>query len=318
MKTGILSIAALLWSLAAQTLYAQPYTPFPGANTMWTEAFRYSDFYPYSFHFYKLGNQDTVINGTPYHKLYKADDTSFANAVLAGGLRDDTAARKVYFYNQSNEILLYDFSVQAGDTIHGNANNYHNNWRNDLIVHSVDSLFFNGSYHRRINLRMAFSLNNDILPAAWVEGMGNQVRGIVFPSGTLPNNGQWNELICMYQGSQPIYHNMTDWNKFDTGSLIFNDCPFSSGVGIRSETLASLRVQLYPNPVTGTSTLTLPTGHHFDWCSIYDAAGRKVAFYNVEGHEQIRIEQTNFTPGIYMYSLTGKEVQPQRGMFTIR
>lgn len=315
MKNLLLLIAAVFSLLP---LRAQSYVPFPEKATMWTEIYRYSEFYPYSLHYYRFGNGDTVVYGKTYRPLYRADDTFFTNAAFAGGLRQDTAARKVYFCTTAGEMLLYDFSVGAGDTVKGTANGNANNWHNDLIVHSIDSVLIDGSYRRRINLRMSFSPNFDILPSAWVEGLGNQVRGVIFPSGNMPNNGKWNELICMHQNGRTAYHNTTDWNKYDAENSVYADCPVPSPQAVAGLPEAAMRAQVLPNPVSGTGRLMISPAYGFSRLAIFDAMGRKRLSLNVSGRTEIKLEQRDFTAGTYIYLLTNDKGLSAHGLFTVK
>lgn len=103
----------------------QFYRPFPETDAVWTLlSIHYTAPFPsnsdeyYGSYIIQLG--DTNINANTYHKLYRypfADDSVlpyiFADTGYLGGIRQDTAARKVYVYfrNDSIERLLYDFSV---------------------------------------------------------------------------------------------------------------------------------------------------------------------------------------------------------------
>ncbi len=100
---------------------------------MWTEMYYYPDEDNHApvFHCYALKDNDTVINGNLYHKLYHSTDTIFTEDKLIGGLREDN--KKVYYYSiktvsfspeckytdiaKDTEILLYDFSFKIGDTV---------------------------------------------------------------------------------------------------------------------------------------------------------------------------------------------------------
>jgi len=307
---NLLHIAIIVWLLAPGLLRAQQYTPFPEGDVMWTEIYRRSEFDPFTLHYYRLQNGDTILNGKTYHKLYRSSDTFSTHAVYVGGLRDDTASRKVYL----GDILLYDFSVELGDTLYADL---YTHWRNDLLVHSIDSVMIGGSYHRRINLRMAFSPINDVLPSAWVEGVGNLVRGVVFTSGTLPNNGMWNELECMHQGGQPVYHNTTDWDIFDGDNSVSADCPVPYSQAIPEQQTAAPAV-LYPNPLSGTGRLVLASPSGYTQLVVYDAAGRQIASHELRGKTEVALEQGNFVAGTYTYILTRNGGQAAHGIFTVR
>jgi hypothetical protein len=67
---------------------------------------------------------DTIsYNGLKYQKLYQLSaygaSITYANKVLKGYLREDTVLKKVYFSSPlfSGDLLLYDFSVAASNTV---------------------------------------------------------------------------------------------------------------------------------------------------------------------------------------------------------
>jgi hypothetical protein len=298
--------ALLILLVFSETISGQAYVPFPDSNVIWSEANRRSSFDPITAHFYKLGNTDTVMSGTAYRRLYRSDDTLFSDNECVGGIRQDIAQKKVFFYSNYGfaayqEALLYDFSVNAGDTVFADANNNKNNWQMDLIVHSVDSVQINGQFRRRINLRFAALPNIDLLPCAWVEGVGNIVRGVVFPSGTLPNNGMWNELMCLQQNGTYVYQNTTDWNAVDTESFQLGCPPVIQGIADADADGFSCLV--YPNPATGNINLQLPQQGKVDFVQIFSLNGQLMEQRQVSTEKVITIDCKHYAKGIYIYSL---------------
>jgi|GEM_PF-2932561 len=297
---------------------AQDYVEFPDSNTIWCEAFRYSSFMPITTHFYKLGNTDTTVFGRTYRKLYRSADTTFTESEGIGGIWEDVPARKVYLGpgTASNPgTLMYHFSVAVGDTIPDSANGGDNNWTGDLLVHSIDSVLINGSYRRRINLRFAMNPSVNI-PDAWVEGMGNQVRGLKYFSGTIPNNGQWNELVCMFQDGTEIYHNTTDWNIFDPDTFSGADC-WVIITDVEDPAMTAPAVRFAPNPLETSGRFTLTTGSRFTGIALYDAQGRKRWSSPVNGRTEIPFNRSGLPAGVYYYLVSG-EGKPVSGKLLIR
>src|SRR6056297_3664257 len=123
--------------LATIQLQAQgeyEYTPFPDSNAIWSEVYRapVSENYEKDYHVLALFNEDTVINSIEYHKLFRLYDTVLnrEKAEYLGGIREDSLNRvyykglnlyEDYLYmdtNQTGEVLLYDFSLEIGDTLY--------------------------------------------------------------------------------------------------------------------------------------------------------------------------------------------------------
>ncbi|MCK4745997.1 MAG: hypothetical protein KAT15_03140, partial [Bacteroidales bacterium] len=108
------------------------YIPFPDSNCIWSEKYTHawnSGLQP-TFYTYALFDEDTIINSIVYNQLYLLYDTVIAkaNATYIGAIREDRSHR-IYFLgdghfcgigtqpNENGEIILYDFSVDVGDTI---------------------------------------------------------------------------------------------------------------------------------------------------------------------------------------------------------
>jgi len=304
------------------TASSQTYHSLPKGAAIWSEIHRHSEFVPFTMQFVKLSTTDTVIGGVTYRKVYKSSDTIFTEPEQIGGMREDTLAHRIYGYLYYGvcayqDMLMYDFNVQPGDTLKGMGNGNCVNWISDLLVHSVDSMLIDGSYRKRINLRLTFAPNVDILPSAWVEGIGNIVRGLVFSSGNMPNNGMWNELICVNEGTQTLYHDSTDWNTYDSDTtyLLFPDC-FSILQGV-----TTLRQQpavtLVPSPVVYESKLILPAGSHVMHLYIYDMSGRLLKEERLRDKQSVIIHRSDFVPGNYIWKLTSESGQVFQGKMVV-
>lgn len=118
---------------------------------------------------------DTVINGNVYHKLYTpivvhGTSCTYELPGYKGAFRNDTLNRKVYYVPPSSpsDTLLYDFNLQAGDTIKG--------WLGSDIspstVVSIDSVVVGNSYRRRWVL--------DNYSVTIIDGIGS-TYGLVVP-----------------------------------------------------------------------------------------------------------------------------------------
>src|SRR5437016_3803060 len=98
MKKCFMTLCCIASFLVAAT--AQTYQPFPEENVVWTQL-NYASQQSYEsanyYTFFIKG--DTTLNGTSYKKMYSTN--AFTEQVYPvfymGGMRQDTAARKVYF-----------------------------------------------------------------------------------------------------------------------------------------------------------------------------------------------------------------------------
>ena len=223
----------LLLLCSAYHSTAQTYYPMPMQNARWyqDESGRgFSDVYSL------ITRQDTLINGLNYttlEKHYGYNPQSPNNTgTYIGAMREDN--RVVYFYHRdsSQEMVLYDFNAQLGDTVSG--------WYGMIdisvvpciapqtcTVSDVDSIQdCNGNYRRRIRVY-----------EAWVaEGIGAST-GLFAPlMEVMLDQGYY--LHCAYQNDSAVYAG--------------NDCIRCSDttIAIRAATALNQPTQFYPNPAS--------------------------------------------------------------------
>ena len=110
---------------------------------------------------------DSVYKTVSYKKV------SYAYSPFLGLIREDTAAKKVYFipYCDTNEVLLYDFSLTVGSTINYS---FISGSAMPSGVYKVDSIKlmhdYKTYYHRHFYLKNHASASNPVLEI--VEGVG--------------------------------------------------------------------------------------------------------------------------------------------------
>jgi hypothetical protein len=180
-------------------MYAQSESVFPQQDVIWEEStFTIAG----SFIRYRLLCGDTTINANTYAKiqniLYPFDGEAVVTdtvppTLYAGALRSEEA--RVYFVppGETDELLLYDFSlevetsIELPNTTFGNAGTYN--------VTDADSVMVDGVAKRRLFLENVFGGTNDV----WIEGVGSAVYGLldrglglVFDYGSSLNCVQFN------------------------------------------------------------------------------------------------------------------------------
>lgn len=119
---------------------------------------------------YRIGG-DTLVDNLLYHQVYTTRDTSGLNWRLSIDLlREDTTTKRVYWKAGSqDEFLLYDFSLEVGDTIPFQISF---DFVCDVFVHSIDTVTLeNGEQRRRLNLGdQSYGLYSGDY---WIEGIGS-------------------------------------------------------------------------------------------------------------------------------------------------
>ena len=213
-------IALFITVLFLMPIHAFPqtyeYVPFPDSGAIWSEVYQppldmYGNFPPPIFERFTVNGEDTIINETEYKKLYLFSDSVYnkPKAICIGGIREDENKR-IYFkgdtvihdfkpmidFHNYEEILLFDFSVNVGDTI-GEGNFHDGAW---LIINKIDTIQVGEYLRKRIHFQGLYWIK-------WIEGIGS-VKGLLFTTGDLPMNGLNNDVICFKQNEEILYFNV--------------------------------------------------------------------------------------------------------------
>jgi len=247
----------LLVCLWGGQLNGQTYNPFPTDSAYWSVESRNWGLDPVwglctgTSHYNMLG--DTVINSIQYSKIYLStkDDGPFniQNAMYFGALREDSLKR-VYARRPTDtlERLLYDFSLNVGDTVCLDFLNL-----GCFPVYNVDTILFAGKQRRQIHVLLSETQK-------WIEGIGNRygLFQILFV-GSLST-----ELKCFYEKD----------------TLLFGDsqfCHCDNLPGIKDLEAHTIDIQFNPNPIDEFGTLTIESLKHTEYLiKLYDALGREI------------------------------------------
>jgi hypothetical protein len=308
-KTYYLVLILLFTGLWTQAQDEYEYTPFPDSNAIWSEYYEPpfgSGEDPY-YHALALFNEDTVINSITYQKLFRLKDTVLNRdkAEYIGGIREDSAKR-VYFkgtpidylmpsdnvFNENDEVLLYDFSIEVGDTLYDG--NYSLSY-DYLVVENIDTVIENEELRKKYSFERGW--------VEWIEGIGN-IRGLLFISASLPTNGIYNTLICFKRDGKQEYFNDQ-----------FSECfpgPLANAIGDVDEQAT----RVFPNPAEESVYFENPG--NVERLSIYNLDGKQLIQKPVSNRERISISVSGYSPGMYFYKLIGPSGQTQTGKFIVK
>lgn len=186
-----------LLAVASLNIQAQNYRPLLDSVNSWCFVSNYfivnapdTSFYGPCYYPYGGMNSgsklyttaDTLINGVIF-KLLESTDYYFNDVCRYGYIREDTAARKVYFMNNmfSPEILIYDFSMQINDTInmpfYFSPGYYESGtYRLDSVHPFITATGFTTKAYYLNCVNCSFS-NHTV---EWIEGIGTR-GGLVLP-----------------------------------------------------------------------------------------------------------------------------------------
>ena len=162
--------------------------------------------------------QDTIINGQTY-TFVNCYWTLEESKVYRIALVRFTEDKKVYLLSGNQEQLVYDFSVEVGDTIETIVGAFYDNTRQQLVVHQVD--VDDATNRKTITLYPLCKLEEDFdcdqcdengyylsecCPVQWIEGVGSTDG---FLMGDLPCSdwvgGVGYKLLCAYKNDELQY-----------------------------------------------------------------------------------------------------------------
>lgn len=288
MKKSLLILAILILAFKFSNSQTNVYHPFPEANATWVGTYWYNVggsgpcVVDDDYNLYIDG--DTTIGIYTYHKLYKQGYIS-SNCPPPGyaysrqywsAFRQDNQERKIYLFENGNDILAYDFNLDAGDTLPATSCLYAG-YTN--IVQSIDSTLVGSEYHKR------FWLNNNY--AALIEGIGTTL-GAFAPIVPFFETG--NDLWCVRRNNQ------IDWT-----SSPGNACSLTS-IGENAGT--KNQISITPNPFSSATTIQTNKKLINATFTIFNSFGRQVKqIKNLSGHTFI-LQRDNLPNGIYFIRLS--------------
>ena len=308
MKKIILFIAFII---VYGSNYSQTYYPFPDSNAVWSEINGLDDPPWRIYHLFGLLNQDTIIDSIKYHKLFSFSDTIFTeeNATFIGGIREDSLKR-VYYKGKNifepyicdshpdEEKLLYDFSLNVGDTFRLN-HSYAFFENSFLVVSKIDSFLINNKYRKKIVFNYDFY-------DYWIEGVGNIPHGLLYTSDINSSTCDLdNTLICFKQNNTLLYMDST-----------YNKCYFYYDDITENETFEK-NIKISPNPVTDISILDFSKFNDIKIINIYSLDGTLVKQINTKGKNKIFINKKNYLSGMYFYRAKSNKGKYFSGRFII-
>jgi hypothetical protein len=269
---------------------AQTYKAFPDSNAKWTVS-SVVGFVSSTISIYQVKN-DSVYNSFTYKKYFRVSDTSInpVSSQLFAIVRQDIPAKKVYAIQSgtNSEKLIYDFSLNTGDSVSVYTFENFFSGSHKLKVCSKDSLLVNGAYRKRIAL-ISYSGSCPGYPFTeyWIEGIGSSYG--IFNSGigdVYVTDVCYPELLCHKKNGTLEYINPA-YNS------CFHTC---TGTGLKSPDLQHSLPDVSPNPATEF----LKINNDAELCEISDVSGRVL---RSECPDNGVIKLTGLEKGVYLIRL---------------
>lgn len=277
--------------------FGQPYHPLIRPNLTWDVMYGYGAAWcslEGGAHYFFSG--DTVIQGKQYeiivgNPIVTANGNPVPycppflinsnNSFVAGFIREDTLARKVFVFDQANNLdaLLYDFTLAPGDTL----NSVYATLGMNLTIDSIGTIsLLNGELRRIFYLGPITNLlltNN-----FFIEGIGGS-EGL--QNRLVSALGHWGVPSCIKENSVQIYG---------------YECIGFVGFEENSDQKIS---RVFPNPAQDYIGVEVD---NFNGKNYYlkDLSGRVVCM-KLLTEKYTQIDVSNLTSGIYFYGITGQD-----------
>ncbi len=293
MKRSLLFLL-VLWQINIAIAQTNVYHPFPSTSAIWNVSYQDYWFYDCREYSYSITG-DTIINSITYHKIWKqgksmlmVDNTpspiplctnqlTSTYSYYAGAIREVLPQKKIYFILPSSTVdsLLYDFTLNVGDTIKG----YFNPNVAPIVVESIDSILIGTQYRKRWNIPSVCGWGG-ATPRV-IEGIGSVFGLLELPCGIEKNV---RILECFSQNNQTLYP------TYD----VANGCVLITSI---KENEKFVSISIYPNPNNGKFQLKLMNQKSVT-LEITDILGNTILKSEIK-NETIDIDLSGQSDGIY-------------------
>jgi len=288
----LLLFVALFYVLSA---YSQTsvYHPFPDSNACWNIDMSQGMCFLGGWSDEKYSiiiSGDTAINGQTYRKLYSpfvkfTNNSGYCTQQnfqgYKGAFRQDIPDKKVYFIPPAltAEQLLYDFSMNPGDTVKGYLQQA---WGTTDVVQEVDSVLVGDSYRKRWLINPCYNIQ-------LIEGVGS-TYGLLQPSPGCMTDMAYYEINCFSLDGVSLYP------ETSTECLLITS--------IDGHMADYEAVQIYPNPSNGSFTVGVLKPDGIDKIRVTDMVGNCVFQKQINNQELFSISGLN--RGTYILTIVDK------------
>ena len=313
MKT-IHFILIFCFILTFSNLFAQPYYKLlkDGRNWIYTEMVSGEEPPVHIVLAFALSmNGDTLVQGNSYKKIYQrtlkinAESTNIQNpkeilnTYLYALIREDTIARKVYMLPyqdtismcQPTEHLLYDFSLQEGDTL------------NDCVLESIYLPF------------MPYIPDVDSIRQLTYSGLETRA---FYMQGVFDNYGDFFEITGrILEGYGYEQHGLINYGK--KGPLVYFQY-FCEGDSLDCELLSAIQeppkirqsiISITPNPARDIVIIQIDPAFHTIsdlQISLLNAVGNVILYEDWNTVKELQIDVSNFHDGVYFLNIYGEGI----------
>lgn len=265
---------------------------------------------------------DTAIASKNYKKYYYGMNTSTVNTHI-GYLREDTAAKKVYYLDKTSliEDLIFDFSLNVGDSIYLNLvpttgflpKGYYK-------VKSIQNTTIKAGVRKEFKLKHTTISSSDTL--RFIESVGSIIHPLYlyknyfgfgafmgYPSCPFPYDLG---LACKWTNNIKEFQSCAYTLAASNGCFFkLDSCNYWNNCGGINELSAIKKVTISPNPAQNHCIVALDAMQESKiTAELIDISGRKIKTFFlgsiIIGENEIRLETESIESGLYFISITGE------------
>ncbi len=285
----------ILFVLTTLALKSQSYIPLPNDTATWgIKQTNISMSSTTTSYFTEIQKGDSLINGIKFHKIYK---NTVSNSSLIGLFREvgKKAYCKIIPYPDTNQVLLYDFNLNIGDTFYDKYKYLGNDitWKYKVQNISTTTLTTNTRKQYDLSLVGGPSFPSPCSNQTWIEGIGstttffNTREGIGGPCYTQSLGN-----FVSYQLSCFEHH----FIQYMANSCITLD--------LNNHSLIKESVSVLPNPNNGFFKIILPSSNiRIKYIIVSDILGNEVFRQQGFPIDQLEIKIYPVREGLYFLTL---------------
>lgn len=233
---------------------------------------------------------DTLINYFEYNKLYRSYDSLFVDYSYYGGIREDSGRVILNMGdNSEDDILLYDYSLNAGDTTTIYRKSYSQFYPYLVTVDSIKERQLNENKLKECYV--TYSVHTMNMQDVWLEGVGSVNHGLLNESCFGGTGCYLSTYLLCYKENDIILVQDTSFNNCFKETIIS---------GIKDE--SSIPFRIYPSLVTSNNEITVESESLINQIKIFNSQGLLVYSENVNTyHHKVNID--NLSNGFYMVAV---------------
>lgn len=289
-------LISTLLVLVSHVLKSQPFIPLPNDTATWgIKKFSVSLTATTTTYFTEIQKGDSLINGVKFHKIYK---NVVADANLLGLYREvgKKAYCKIVPWPDTNQILLYDFDLNIGDTFFDKYKFLNNDitWKYKLENISTTTLTTNSRKQYDLTLVGGPYFPSPCQNQTWIEGIGSTTT-FFNTREQQPDGPCYIKSFGFYSPPQ-----LTCFEQRYT-QYMANSC---ITLGLNNSTVIKESVAILPNPNDGIFKIMIPENiSNLKYFIIKDIFGNEVFLQDNRLSGQLEFKINPIQKGIYFLIL---------------